>query len=162
MQYDGGEQGLLGLAFAPDYATSHRFYVDYTRKPDGATVIAEFRRSSAHARRASRGSFRQVLRIAQPYANHNGGMIAFGKDGKLYIGMGDGGSGGDPQGHAQDMGSLLGKLLRIDPRDPDGSGPRHYSVPGDNPFRGRRGREARDLGARSPEPVALVVRPVDG
>ena len=88
-------------------------------------------------------------------------MIAFGQDDLLYIGMGDGGSDDDPQDRAQNKGSLLGKMLRIDPRDPDGSGPRHYSVPSDNPFVAYGGRQARDLGARSAEPVALVVRPED-
>jgi glucose/arabinose dehydrogenase len=116
----GSEQGLLGLAFAPDYATSRRFYVDYTRKSDGATVVAEFRRKQNVPDKANKDTFRQVLRIPQPYSNHNGGMLAFGPDGYLYIGMGDGGSGGDPQGRAQNLGNRLGKLLRIDPRDPDG------------------------------------------
>ena len=134
--YDGHERGLLGLAFPPDYSSSHRFYVNYTRKTDGATVVAEFRRSSKHTFVASKGSYRQVIRIAQPYSNHNGGMIEFGKDGKLYIGMGDGGDHDDPGGRAQNLGSLLGKMLRIDPRNPDGSGPKHYSVPSDNPFVG--------------------------
>jgi len=134
VDYDGSERGLLGLAFPADYATSHRFYVNYTRAGDGATVVAEFKRSAHHAFVASKGSFRSVIRITQPYSNHNGGMIEFGPDGKLYIGMGDGGDHDDPGGRAQKLSSLLGKLLRIDPRDPDGSGPRHYSVPSDNPF----------------------------
>lgn len=150
----GGEQGLLGLAFAPDYGTSGRFYVDYTRGGTpghyGDTVIDEFRRKSSN--RADPRSRRQVMLIGQPYANHNGGMIAFGPDGYLYIGMGDGGSGGDPQGRAQNLGSLLGKLLRIDPRDPDGAGPRRYRVPADNPFVGtpHARREIWSLGLRNP------------
>ncbi|MBX3028954.1 MAG: PQQ-dependent sugar dehydrogenase [Chloroflexi bacterium] len=132
-----GEQGLLGVAFAPDYGTSRRFYVNYTRKNDGSTIVAEFRRNTKNANKANKGSFRQVLRVAQPYTNHNGGMLAFGPDGYLYIGMGDGGSGGDPQGRAQNLDSRLGKLLRIDPLDPDGDGPKHYSVPASNPFVGQ-------------------------
>ncbi len=135
----GSEQGLLGMAFAPDYKTSRRFYVNYTRKSDGSTVVAEFRRNTKKADRANKGSFRQVLRIAQPYSNHNGGMLAFGPDGYLYIGMGDGGDGGDPRDRAQDLGSRLGKLLRIDPRDPDGSGSKTYAVPASNPFVGEAG-----------------------
>ncbi len=122
------------MAFAPDYSTSHRFYVNYTRKSDGATVVAEFKRRSSVSTKACRSCFRQVIKITQPYANHNGGMIAFGQDGLLYIGMGDGGDHDDPAERAQNMGSLLGKMLRINPRDPDGSGPKHYSIPSDNPF----------------------------
>ncbi len=150
--YDGAEQGLLGLAFAPDYTTSHRFYVNYTRKPDGATVVAEFRRSSSHASKAVKSSYRQVIKIAQPYSNHNGGMIEFGPDGMLYIGMGDGGSSDDPAERAQNLSSLLGKLLRIDPRDPDGSGPKHYSSPSSNPFVGVSGAKPQiwALGLRNP------------
>ncbi len=132
----GNEQGLLGLAFAPDYATSGRFYVDYTRKGRGGkagdTVVAEYRRSSALV--ADPRSGRTLLVVDQPYDNHNGGHLAFGPDGKLYLGLGDGGSGGDPEDRAQDGSTLLGKLLRIDPRDPDGSGPKRYTIPGDNPF----------------------------
>lgn len=131
-----GEQGLLGLAFDPDYASNGRFYVDYTRKPDGDTVVAEFRRSSAT--RARKSSYRRVLHIAQPYSNHNGGMVAFGPDGYLYIGMGDGGSAGDPGNRAQNKNSLLGKILRIRPYR---SGGRAYTVPRSNPFVGRSGSD---------------------
>jgi glucose/arabinose dehydrogenase len=132
-----GEQGLLGLAFDPGYASNGRFYVNYTRKGDGDTVVAEFRRSSS--RRASKGSFRQVIRIDQPYSNHNGGMLAFGPDGYLYIGMGDGGDGGDPGNRAQNKNSLLGKILRINPHR---SGSRPYTIPSSNPFVGRAGADA--------------------
>ncbi|MEZ4597949.1 MAG: PQQ-dependent sugar dehydrogenase [Chloroflexota bacterium] len=135
-----GEQGLLGLAFDPDYAHNRRFYVDYTRKGDGDTVVAEFRRSSSSSRRASASTFRQVIRINQPYSNHNGGMLAFGPDdGYLYIGTGDGGSGGDPGNRAQSKTSLLGKILRIRPYR---SGGRAYTVPSGNPFVGRPGWDA--------------------
>ena len=136
--FGGAEQGLLGLAFAPDYATSGRFYVNFTRRGSGGaagdTVIAELRRSSTLV--ADPASFRRLLVIDQPYDNHNGGNLAFGPDGMLYIGMGDGGSGGDPEDRAQDLTSRLGKLLRIDPTDPDGSGPARFTVPADNPYIG--------------------------
>lgn len=122
----GGEQGLLGLAFHPDYATNGRLFVNYTRKPDGATVIAEYRRERRDA--ASREE-RQLFLVPQPYPNHNGGMVAFGPDGYLYIGMGDGGSGGDPDNRAQDRDDLLGKILRV---DVDGDKP--YAIPAANPY----------------------------
>lgn len=137
VKYNGGEQGLLGLAFDPGYASNGRFYVNYTRKSDGDTVVAEFRRSSAT--RARKSSARQVMRINQPYSNHNGGMLAFGPDGYLYIGTGDGGSGGDPGNRAQSKGSLLGKILRIRPYR---SGRRAYTIPSSNPFVGRSGADA--------------------
>lgn len=133
------EEGLLGLAFAPDYATSRAFYVVYTRRTqsgvgDGDTVLAEFHRTDAdHADPTSR---RIVMIIPQPTEHHHGGDIAFGPDGHLYLGTGDGGPNGDPHAVAQDTGSLLGKFLRIDPRDPDGAGPLTYSVPADNPYAG--------------------------
>jgi glucose/arabinose dehydrogenase len=132
----GGERGLLGLAFAPDYATSGRFFVNFTN-PAGHTVIARFRRS-ADPLVADAGSrvdlqFGGVPFIIQPYANHNGGHLAFGPDGYLYIGLGDGGSGNDPQHRAQNPGELLGKMLRINVNVPD-SHPPGYVVPPDNPF----------------------------
>jgi glucose/arabinose dehydrogenase len=133
----GGEQGLLGLAFAPDYARSGRFYVNYTDR-NGDTRIVEYRRG-ASPDRANPRSARQLLLQSQPESNHNGGQLAFGPDGLLYIGLGDGGGGGDQHGsigNAQDLGTLLGKILRIDPR-PSGSAP--YGVPADNPFVGRPG-----------------------
>lgn len=120
------EQGLLGLAFHPDFATNGRFYVDYTRAGDGATVISEL---VASAGVADPGSERQLLVIEQPFTNHNGGMLAFDADGYLLIGMGDGGGGGDPLGSGQDPGALLGKLLRI---DVDGGEP--YGIPPDNGY----------------------------
>src|SRR5436190_2705708 len=110
----GGEQGLLGLAFAPDYATSRQFVVDYTDK-NGDTRVVRYRSNGTGALPASA---RQLLFVDQPYANHNGGMVAYGKDGRLYVGMGDGGSGGDPQNRAQNPDSLLGKILRLDPARP--------------------------------------------
>jgi glucose/arabinose dehydrogenase len=106
----GGEQGLLGLAFPRDFAKSGRFAVNYTDR-DGHTRIVAYR---ARGGRAVPGSAQVLLTVKQPYPNHNGGMIAFGPDGDLYVGMGDGGSGGDPENRAQNMKSLLGKLLRLD------------------------------------------------
>ena len=137
----GGERGLLGLAFHPNYARNGRFYVNYTRRGAGAksgdTVVAEYRR--ANAAKARPGSARILMVINQPYSNHNGGHLAFGPDGMLYIGTGDGGSGGDPRGNGQKLGSRLGKLLRIDPIDPDGAGPRRYRTPSGNPRIGKSG-----------------------
>jgi len=127
----GGERGLLGLAFHPDFAVNRRFVVDYTDRR-GDTRIVEVRAAGPDA--AEPGSARLVLHIEQPYTNHNGGMVDFGPDGYLYIGMGDGGSAGDPENRAQDLGSLLGKLLRLDlDRIPPGAA---YGIPEDNPFLG--------------------------
>ena len=125
----GGERGLLGLAFHPRYAENGRLFLDYTRTGDGATVISEFH---ATGERANASSERIILVVAQPFANHNGGEIAFGPDGYLYIGLGDGGSEGDPQGNGQNTRTLLGKILRIDVDRTAGGVP--YAVPADNPF----------------------------
>ena len=134
----GGERGLLGLAFAPDYASSGRFFVNFTDR-SGDTVVARFRRSANPlvADAASRfdlrwGAAREPV-IRQPFANHNGGHLAFGPDGYLYIGLGDGGSANDPEHNAQNPNSLLGKMLRLDVGVPD-SHPAGYVVPADNPF----------------------------
>ena len=144
----GGERGLLSIAFPPDYASSGRFYVYYTaRSPDGAMTIAEFRRASAD--RAAPASRRIVLSIPHPRGNHNGGQLQFGPDGHLWIGTGDGGGAGDPDFNGQDLSSLSGKLLRIDPRE---TGAAPYSVPADNPFSGQSGRrgEIWAYGLRNP------------
>ncbi|HXF56162.1 MAG TPA: PQQ-dependent sugar dehydrogenase, partial [Actinomycetota bacterium] len=125
----GLEQGLLGLAFSPD---GRYLYVNYTDLA-GDTRVVEY---AVVEGRADPGSRREVLFVDQPYPNHNGGNLAFGPDGYLYVGLGDGGSANDPHGFAQDLGSLLGKLLRIDPRP---FGGRPYGVPPDNPFVGRPG-----------------------
>jgi glucose/arabinose dehydrogenase len=106
----GGEQGLLGLAFHPRYAQNRRFYVNYTDR-SGHTNVVEYR---SNGTRALPATARRLLLVRQPYGNHNGGGLAFGPDGALYVGMGDGGSGGDPENRAQNMRSRLGKLLRID------------------------------------------------
>ncbi|MCC6301434.1 MAG: PQQ-dependent sugar dehydrogenase [Gammaproteobacteria bacterium] len=130
---NGGEQGLLGIAFPPDYATKGYFYADYT-DTGGDTVVARFHRLGANPDTADPDSEEILLRVAQPYANHNGGQLAFGPDGYLYIALGDGGSGGDPQGNGQSLATLLGKILRIDvEQDP---GAEAYLVPPDNPFVG--------------------------
>ena len=133
-----GERGLLGLAFHPHFATNGRLYVNYTRAADGATVIDEYRVTS-NTNVVSVATRRQILVIPQPFANHNGGGIAFGPDGFLYIGMGDGGGSGDPQENAQNLDSLLGKMLRI---DVDGTSPgKAYRVPPTNPFVGKAGAD---------------------
>jgi glucose/arabinose dehydrogenase len=109
----GGEQGLLSVAFHPAYAKNRRFYVDYTDK-NGDTRVVEYRANRAGTAALPRTA-RQLLFVKQPYANHNGGQLAFGPDGRLYVGMGDGGSGGDPENRAQNLREFLGKLLAIDP-----------------------------------------------
>jgi len=129
----GGERGLLGLAFHPAYATNRRFFVNYTRQPDGATVIAEYQALISDPNVAN-ATETIILTIPQPFANHNGGMIEFGADGFLYIGMGDGGSANDPGNRAQNIDELLGKMLRIDIDHPNGTVP--YSSSSENPFFG--------------------------
>lgn len=124
----GSEQGLLGLAFDPEYATNGRFVVHYT-DTNGATRVSAFARSGSDPDLADPGSEQVVLTAEQPFANHNGGQILFGPDGNLYLGLGDGGSGGDPQGRGQDLTDLLGSILRIDLR-----GVAPYTIPADNPF----------------------------
>ena len=125
----GDERGLLGLAFHPRFATTRFVYVNYTRKGDGATVIARYRVPPETPDAADPASAAILLTVPQPYANHNGGALRFGPDGLLTIGMGDGGSGNDPQNRAQDPNSLLGKMLRI---DVDSAFP--YAIPPGNPF----------------------------
>ena len=141
-----GERGLLGVAFHPDFRDNGRLFVDYTRRSDGATVIAELRVGS-DASRVDVATERVLLVVPQPFENHNGGALRFGPDRLLYIGMGDGGSGGDPGNRAQDTHQLLGKILRI---DVDGGEP--YGIPAGNPFAdGRDGRaEIFALGVRNP------------
>ena len=129
----GGERGLLGLAFHPHFRSNRRFFVNYTRTPDGATVIAEYHASSTAPNIADTAET-VLLVIPQPFANHNGGMIEFGPDGYLYLGIGDGGSANDPGNRAQDINNLLGKILRIDVDRADGINP--YASPADNPFFG--------------------------
>jgi glucose/arabinose dehydrogenase len=131
----GGERGLLSVAFAPDYASSGKFYVYYTGQ-GGDLVIEEYRRSGDPLA-ADQSSARKLLEIEHSqFANHNGGQLQFGPDGMLYVGTGDGGSFGDPAENAQSRNSLLGKLLRIDP-----SRGKRYGIPKGNPFKGRKGRD---------------------
>ncbi|HEX5614917.1 MAG TPA: PQQ-dependent sugar dehydrogenase [Acidimicrobiia bacterium] len=126
----GNEQGLLGLAFSP---AGDRLYLDFTDTA-GDTRVQEFAvRDDGSVDPSTR---RELLTVAQPFSNHNGGHLAFGPDGMLYIALGDGGSGGDPQGNAQDLSTLLGKILRIDPTPGDGAA---YTIPADNPFVGTAG-----------------------
>jgi glucose/arabinose dehydrogenase len=136
----GGEQGLLGLAFDPKYRTNRFVYVNYT-DTRGDTRVVRYR---TDGRRALPGTARVLLRVAQPYANHNGGNLAFGPDGHLYVGTGDGGSGGDPENRAQDIGSLLGKMLRLDVRRP-GSAPEIVALGLRNPWRYSFDRQTGDL-----------------
>lgn len=146
----GGERGLLGLAFHPQFANNRRFFVNYTRQPDGATVIAEYHVTTTE-RNIADTQESILLTVPQPFANHNGGMIEFGPDGFLYIGMGDGGSGNDPDNRAQNTEDLLGKILRIDVDHPQ-SPSVPYSSPASNPFFGSvSGRdEIFALGLRNP------------
>ena len=144
----GSEQGLLGLAFHPDYGANRKFYVNYTNTA-GDTVVAEYLRSTENASVAN-PTGRTLLVIDQPFSNHNGGMLAFGPDGYLYIGMGDGGSAGDPGNRAQRLDTLLGKLLRIDVDTPFASG-KQYGIPADNPYVGQTGLdEIWSIGLRNP------------
>jgi len=153
---NSGEQGLLGLAFAPDYATSRRFFVNFVNT-NGDTVIARFLRSATNPLEADPSSRFDLVWpdgnafITQPFANHNGGHLEFGPDGFLYIGMGDGGSGGDPFNHAQNPQSLLGKFLRIDVAVA-ANHPAGYVVPAGNPFVGVTGilPEIWSFGLRNP------------
>jgi glucose/arabinose dehydrogenase len=144
----GGEQGLLGLAFHPDFAENRRFFVNFTNR-DGDTVIREYRASSSNPDRAATDTAKNILKIHQPYSNHNGGMIAFGPDGYLYIGMGDGGDAGDPGNRAQDKDKLLGKMLRIDVDRTAGG--KRYRSPSTNPYVGKPGaNEVWQRGLRNP------------
>jgi len=129
---DGDEEGLLGLAFHPQFKSNGYFYVDYTASGPDRTVIARYQVDPANANRADKNSQLVLLEISQPYSNHNGGQIVFGPDGYLYIAMGDGGSGGDPHNNGQNPQALLGKILRIDVNSP--SAGRNYGIPADNPF----------------------------
>jgi glucose/arabinose dehydrogenase len=126
----GGERGLLGLAFHPRYAENGWLYVNYTDR-NGDTQVVRFTATGAR-RTADRTTAKRILSVDQPFPNHNGGMVAFGPDGMLYVGMGDGGSGGDPLGNGQNRHALLGKMLRLDVDHGD-----PYAIPHDNPFRNR-------------------------
>ena len=130
----GGEQGLLGLAFHPNYSQNGFFYVDYVANNPLRTVIARYQVSQNNLNQALVSSEFVLLEVNQPFSNHKGGQIAFGPDGYLYIGLGDGGSGGDPFGNGQNRSTLLGKILRINVDS--SSQNRNYSIPPDNPYVG--------------------------
>jgi glucose/arabinose dehydrogenase len=142
----GGESGLLSMAFARDYASSRRFWVYYTDR-QGFIQIDQFRAAADHPNRADPGSRRSVLRVPHHRFNHKGGQLQVGPDGMLYAGFGDGGGGGDPDDNAQNLGRMLGKLIRVDPQPGGG-----YRIPRDNPFRGRAGAlpEIYAYGLRNP------------
>lgn len=141
----GGEQGLLGLAFDPGYASNRRFYVSYTRS-NGNSVLARYVATSGNPDVADPASGVTILGVTQPYSNHNGGGIAFGPDGYLYFGLGDGGSGGDPDGYGQNRTDLLGSILRL---DVSGAG---YTIPPTNPYAGHATyrKELWNYGLRNP------------
>ncbi|MCC7137047.1 MAG: PQQ-dependent sugar dehydrogenase [Planctomycetes bacterium] len=148
----GGELGLLGLAFDPGYATNRRFYVNYTTGSGGSlrSVVARYQRSAADPDAAD-PTETPLFEVAQPYSNHNGGMLAFGPDGFLYGSFGDGGDAGDPQGNGQRLSTLLGKIFRVDPSVTVGATP--YGIPSDNPFAASTGTERKEIyawGLRNP------------
>jgi hypothetical protein len=144
----GNERGLLGLAFHPDYWNNGYFYVNYTAT-NGATIIRRFQAAPANSDVVDPATGVTLMAIGQPYNNHNGGMLAFGHDGYLYIGMGDGGSGLDPDGNGQNLESLLGKMLRIDVDNPAPG--QNYGIPPTNPLVGKPGRdEIYHWGLRNP------------
>ena len=141
---DGNEQGLLGLAFHPDYEVNGLLFVNYT-DINGDTVISRFR-VTGDPNVADHTGEMVLLRVGQPFRNHNGGVLAFGPDGYLYAGLGDGGSAGDPQGNAQSLNTWLGKILRIDVNTQDAP----YGVPSDNPFNDIQLSEIWAFGLRNP------------
>jgi glucose/arabinose dehydrogenase len=146
----GDERGLLGLTFHPDFETNGYFFVNYTRAGDGATVVARYTATNNNTQ-VDIASERILLTVAQPFSNHNGGMIEFGPDGHLYIGMGDGGSSNDPNNNAQNVNSLLGKFLRITPDVSGNNANPAYTNPADNPYVGVNGAdEIWALGVRNP------------
>ena len=147
----GNEEGLLGLAFHPDYANNGYFFVNYSATNPRRNVIARYRVSSGDPNVAEKDSEKIILTFEQPYSNHNGGQLAFGPDDFLYIATGDGGSGGDPQNNAQNRSNLLGKILRIDIDNT--AGERAYAIPNDNPFAGNASGFAEEIyayGLRNP------------
>ncbi|WP_247231631.1 sorbosone dehydrogenase family protein [Telluribacter sp. SYSU D00476] len=137
---DGGERGLLGIAFHPDYRTNGYFFVNYTRSSPLETVIARYKVDPSNPTTADPASETILLTFPQPYSNHNGGAVKFGPDGYLYVSVGDGGSGGDPQNNAQNRNNLLGTILRL---DVNATTKGNYGIPDGNPFKGntQQGRE---------------------
>ncbi|MCF7803793.1 MAG: PQQ-dependent sugar dehydrogenase [Candidatus Marinimicrobia bacterium] len=146
----GAEEGLLGLAFHPDYETNGYFYVDYTTS-NSTTVLSRFQVSSQNPDSADPATETVLLEVDQPYDNHNGGQLAFGPDGKLLASFGDGGDGGDPHGHGQDLTTLLGSIIRIDIDNTQNGKP--YTIPSDNPYAGNTQRYREEIyayGLRNP------------
>lgn len=130
------EEGLLGLAFHPNFKNNGYFFVYHTANPPRRSVVSRYQVFAHDPNQADPNSENIILEVAQPYGNHNGGQITFGPDGNFYIALGDGGSGGDPHGHGQNRKTLLGSILRIDVDHPtDGE---NYGIPRDNPFRGNK------------------------
>lgn len=161
----GGERGLLGLAFAPDYAQTGNIYIDYTDR-SGDTVVARYTTKDPASDTPEWGTPLTVLTVKQPYANHNGGCLQFGPDGALYVGMGDGGSGGDPQGHAQRATDLLGKILRVDVSG-DSFKPEVWAIGLRNPWRFSFDTSTGalwigDVGQGAWEEIDYVAKPVAG
>ena len=141
----GNEEGLLGLAFSPNFKKNKYFYVYYSINKPKRTIVSKFKVTN---QKVDLKSEIVIIEIPQPYSNHNGGMIAFGKDNYLYIGVGDGGSGGDPKGHGQNTKTLLGTILRIDPERDE-----PYLIPTKNPFAGKLGGHKKEIycwGLRNP------------
>lgn len=146
----GSERGLLGLTFHPQFATNSYFFVNYTRASDGATIVARYSAINGNTQGDPNSEF-ILLTIPQPFSNHNGGMVEFGPDGNLYIGMGDGGSANDPGARAQNVNELLGKMLRITPSTAASPTPPGYTNPPDNPYVGVNGAdEIYAIGVRNP------------
>lgn len=148
---NGNEEGLLGLAFHPEYAQNGYFYVNYTASDPRRTVIARYSVTADDPNAADASSELVLLEIEQPYGNHNGGQVAFGPDGYLYIATGDGGSAGDPMQHGQNRNTLLGAILRIDVDNPAAGNA--YGIPADNPFAGQGDRFKEEIfayGLRNP------------
>ena len=146
----GNEEGLLGMAFDPDYSENGRFYVYYSASNPRRSVLSRFQTPPNNTDSADATSEVIVMEIPQPYSNHNGGQLAFGPDGYLYVGLGDGGSAGDPKSNGQDLGTLLGSVLRIDVSRKTGRP--GYGIPNDNPFSGVEGarEEIWAYGLRNP------------
>ncbi len=145
----GGEMGLLGLAFHPKFRDNGYFFVNYTKDNPRETVVSRFKASASNASQIDPKSEVVLFTFRQPYANHNGGKLAFGPDGYLYVATGDGGSGGDPQNNGQNKSSWLGKILRVDVNSTEKG---HYGIPKDNPFVGKEGlrQEIYAYGLRNP------------
>lgn len=146
----GSEQGLLGITFHPDFENNKYFFVHYSKKGSGDTMIERYQEDGT-TKLGSSNSGLAILEQSQPFENHNGGQIQFGKDGYLYIALGDGGSGGDPQGNGQHLGTLLGKILRIDINNTANG--KNYAIPTDNPFRGNTSGQKEEIfayGLRNP------------